>query len=60
MKRTGLTRAQVKAGPEQLRGFRGMMADYTFDAKRDGVHRFYVVRIRGGTPSLDTVLDERP
>jgi len=36
------------------------MADYTFDAGREGVHRFYVVRIRGGTPSLDTVLDERP
>jgi branched-chain amino acid transport system substrate-binding protein len=60
MKRTGPTRLQVKAGLEQLRGFRGVMADYTFDAGREGVHRFYVVRIRGGTPSLDTVLDERP
>ena len=60
MKRTGPTRPQVKAGLQQLRGFRGVMADYTFDAGPEGVHRFYVVRIRGGTPSLETVLDERP
>src|SRR5262249_47042526 len=60
MGRAGTTRAQVKAGLEQLRGFRGVMADYTFDTKREGVHRLYVVRIRAGTPALDTVLDERP
>jgi branched-chain amino acid transport system substrate-binding protein len=60
MKRGGTTRAQVKTGLEQLRGFHGVMADYTFDAKRNGVHRFYLVRIRGGKPLLEAVLDERP
>jgi branched-chain amino acid transport system substrate-binding protein len=60
MKRTGTTRAQVKTGLEQLRGFHGVMADYTFDADRNGVHRFYLVRIRGGKPALETVLEERP
>jgi branched-chain amino acid transport system substrate-binding protein len=60
MRRSGTTRAQVKAGLEQLRGFRGVMADYTFNAGRSGVHRFHVVRIRDGKPVLETVLDERP
>jgi branched-chain amino acid transport system substrate-binding protein len=60
MRRSGTTRAQIKAGLEQLRGFRGVMADYTFSAGRNGVHRFQVVRIRDGKPALETVLDERP
>jgi branched-chain amino acid transport system substrate-binding protein len=60
MRRSGTTRAQVKAGLEQLRGFRGVMADYTFGVGRNGVHRFQVVRIRDGKPALETVLDERP
>ncbi len=60
MKGAGTTRAQVRTGLEQLKGFRGVMADYTFDGKRNGVHRFYAVRIRGGEPSLEAVLDERP
>jgi branched-chain amino acid transport system substrate-binding protein len=60
MRRSGTTRAQVKAGLEQLHGFRGVMADYTFNAGRNGVHRFHVVRIRDGKPTLETVLDERP
>jgi hypothetical protein len=37
-----------------------MMADYTFNAGRNGVHRFHVVRIRDGKPVLETELDERP
>jgi branched-chain amino acid transport system substrate-binding protein len=60
MKRAGITRSQIKTGLEHLKGFRGVMADYTFDERRNGVHRFYVVRIRGGKPSLEAVLDERP
>src|SRR5215470_16808532 len=58
MKRAGATRGQVKTGLEQLRGFHGVMADYTFDAKRNGVHRFYLVRIRGGKPVLEALLEE--
>ena len=60
MKRAGTTRVQVKTGLEQLRGFRGAMADYTFDTKHNGVRRFYLVRIRGGNPLLEAVLDRRP
>jgi branched-chain amino acid transport system substrate-binding protein len=60
MRRSGTTRAQVKAGLDQLRGFPGAMADYTFNTGRNGVHRFQVVRIRDGNPILEAVLDERP
>jgi hypothetical protein len=36
------------------------MADYTFDEKRNGVHRFYVARITDGTPALVVSLEEKP
>lgn len=56
----GPTRDGIKAGLEQVKGFRGVMADYTFDEKRNGVHRFYVTKINGGKPRLETVLEEKP
>jgi hypothetical protein len=34
------------------------MADYTFDAKRNGVHRLYVAEITAGKPTLVTILEE--
>jgi hypothetical protein len=43
---------------EQVKAFRGVMADYTFDAKRNGVHRFYVAKITEGKPTLVTILEE--
>ncbi len=58
MRAAGTTRAEIKAGLEQLRGFRGVMADYTFDASHNGVHRFLVARIRRGQPVLEAVLEE--
>jgi branched-chain amino acid transport system substrate-binding protein len=58
--RGGPTRAGVRAGLERLQAFPGAMADYTFDAGRNGVHRFYVVRITGGKPGLKAVLEETP
>jgi branched-chain amino acid transport system substrate-binding protein len=57
-KKGGATREGVKLGLERLHGFPGVMADYTFDAKRNGVHRFYVVKITGGKPTLAAVLEE--
>ena len=36
------------------------MADYTFDAHHNGVHRLYVGKITGGKPVLEAVLDETP
>jgi branched-chain amino acid transport system substrate-binding protein len=60
MRTSGTTREQIKAGLEQLRAFRGVMGDYTFDARRNGLHRFYVARIIAGQPRLEAVLDEVP
>ncbi|MGH8704016.1 MAG: ABC transporter substrate-binding protein [Burkholderiales bacterium] len=60
MRGAGTTRTQIKAGLEKLREFRGVMGNYTFDAKHDGLHRFYVARIRSGQPTLEAVLDATP
>jgi branched-chain amino acid transport system substrate-binding protein len=57
-KRGGPSREGVRVGLEQVKAFRGAMADYTFDAKRNGVHRFYVVKNTGGKPTLVTILEE--
>jgi branched-chain amino acid transport system substrate-binding protein len=57
-KRGGVSREGVRLGLEQLKAFRGVMADYTFDAKRNGVHRFYVAEITAGKPTLVTILEE--
>jgi ABC-type branched-subunit amino acid transport system substrate-binding protein len=57
-KRGGANREGVRLGLEQLKGFRGVMADYTFDAKRNGVHRLYVAEITEGKPTLVTILEE--
>jgi branched-chain amino acid transport system substrate-binding protein len=54
----GQTRAEVKSGLDHLKAFQGVMADYTFDAGRNGVHRFYVARVTGGKLSLVKTLDE--
>jgi branched-chain amino acid transport system substrate-binding protein len=58
MRATGTTGPEIRTGLEQLRGARGVMADYTFDATRNGVHRFYVARVTAGQPRLEAVLDE--
>ncbi len=58
--RGGHSRAGVKAGLEHLQAFRGAMADYTFDAERNGVHRFYIVKITGGKAVRTAVLEETP
>ncbi len=58
--RGGPSRTGVKAGLAHLQAFRGAMADYTFDAERNGVHRFYVVTITGGKPVRTAVLEETP
>jgi branched-chain amino acid transport system substrate-binding protein len=54
----GASRAGIKTGLERLTDFRGKMADYTFDAGHNGVHRLYVARISGGHPVLEAVLQE--
>jgi branched-chain amino acid transport system substrate-binding protein len=56
--KTGTTRAGVKSGLEHLKGYKGVMADYTFDAGRNGVHRFYVAKIGGGKLTLVKTLTE--
>jgi branched-chain amino acid transport system substrate-binding protein len=58
MKTGGSTRAGVKSGLEHIRAFPGVVADYTFDAMRNGVHRFYVARVVGGKLSLVKTLNE--
>ena len=58
VKTGGGTRAGVKAGLERLKAFPGAMADYTFDAGRNGVHRFYVAKVTGGKLALVTTLNE--
>ena len=57
-KRGGVSREGVRLGLEELKGFRGVMADYTFDAKRNGVHRLYVAEITAGSATLVTILEE--
>jgi branched-chain amino acid transport system substrate-binding protein len=58
IRKGGPDREGIKAGLEQLKGFRGVMADYTFDQQHNGVHRFHVVKIKGGKPTLETLLEE--
>ena len=58
-KKGGAGREGIKTGLKQLKGFQGVMADYTFDEKNNGVHRFYVARIEGGKPTLVTMLEEK-
>jgi len=48
----------IKAALERVKGFRGVMANYTFDRQHNGVHRFHVVKIKGGKPTLETLLEE--
>lgn len=56
-RRAAPTRDGIRAGLEQLKGFRGAMADYAFDENRNGVHRFYVARITNGMPTLVASLE---
>lgn len=60
VKRGGPSRQGIKTGLLHLKGFRGMMADYTFDEKQNGVHRFYVARITSGKPILIALLEKNP
>jgi branched-chain amino acid transport system substrate-binding protein len=58
--KTGGTRREgIKTGLEQLKGFRGVLADYSFDEQKNGVHRLYVAKIEGGKPTLATLLEEK-
>jgi branched-chain amino acid transport system substrate-binding protein len=59
-KRGGASREGVRVGLERLTAFRGVMADYTFDARQNGVHRFYLVRIVEGKPTLVRILEGKP
>jgi branched-chain amino acid transport system substrate-binding protein len=54
----GAGRAGIKTGLEQLRAFKGVMADYTFDAAHNGVHRFFVAKVTNGKLTLATTLSE--
>ena len=56
--KSGANRAGVKAGLEKIRAFPGVMADYTFDAGRNGVHRFFVARAANGKLVLVKTLAE--
>lgn len=58
MKTGGATRAGVKSGLEHLKAYKGVMADYTFDAGRNGVHRFFVAKVAGGKLTLVKALTE--
>jgi ABC-type branched-subunit amino acid transport system substrate-binding protein len=58
VRRTAADRVRVKAALDQLDRFSGVMADYTFDAAHNGVHRFLVARISQGKPVLEAVLGE--
>lgn len=58
VKTGGPTRAGVKSGLEHLKGFEGVLAPYTFDAARNGVHRLYLGKVAGGKLSLVKVLSE--
>jgi len=56
----GPSREGIRTGLLHLKGFRGMMADYTFDEKHNGVHRFYVARITSGKPTLTALVEKSP
>lgn len=58
VRRTAADRVRIKAALDQLDRFSGVMADYTFDAAHNGVHRFLVARISRGKPVLEAVLGE--
>jgi branched-chain amino acid transport system substrate-binding protein len=58
VKTGGATRAGVKSGLEHLKAYPGVMANYTFDANRNGVHRFFVAKVGAGKLSLVKVLNE--
>jgi branched-chain amino acid transport system substrate-binding protein len=56
--KSGTNRAGIKAGLEKVKAFPGVMADYTFDAGRNGVHRFFVAKVSGGKLTLVKTLTE--
>jgi branched-chain amino acid transport system substrate-binding protein len=56
-KKGGPTRDGIRSGLEQMKEFKGVMSDYSFDETKNGVHRFYVVKIKEGKPTLETVLE---
>ncbi len=58
IKAGGSTRAGVKTGLEGLKAFKGIMADYTFDANHNGVHRFFVAKVSGGKLTLAKTVTE--
>ncbi len=58
VKTSGRSRAEVKAGLERLKGFPGVVADYTFDSGRNGIHRLYVAKVAGGKLSIVKTLEE--
>jgi branched-chain amino acid transport system substrate-binding protein len=58
VKTGGANRAGVKAGLRRVHGFPGVVADYTFDSARNGVHRFYIAKVADGRLSLVKILEE--
>ena len=56
----GASRIGIQSGLRQLKGYPGIVGDYTFDASRNGVHRFFIARVISGKLSRVTVLEENP
>lgn len=56
----GRSRSGIQSGLQQLKGYQGIVGDYTFDASRNGIHRFFIARVSAGKLSPVTVLEENP
>ena len=56
--KSGANRTGVKAGLEKIKALPGVMADYTFDPGRNGVHRFFLAKAAGGNLTLVKTLSE--
>ena len=54
----GEGRTGIKTGLERLKAFKGVMADYTFDASHNGAHRFFVAKVSGCKLTLAATLSE--
>jgi ABC-type branched-subunit amino acid transport system substrate-binding protein len=46
--KSGASRTGIKSGLDRINNFKGVLADYTFDAGHDGVHRILVGRVVAG------------
>jgi branched-chain amino acid transport system substrate-binding protein len=58
VKSNGPTKTGIRTGLVGLKEFPGIVADYTFDANRNGIHRFFLTRVVDGRLSLLKTLTE--